>query len=345
MTNIANGSNTRTFDVRWSESHIDFKGVRIPGRVFLAPLAAYSSWPFRRICRRMGAALVCTEVVKAREVVRGIPATFEYIAFKDDEHPIAGQFLSCDPAEAREAAAIFSDLGFDLVDLNLGCPKRRVMSDGLGGAMTESPKRVEAVVRAMVEGARVPITVKMRAGPRRGEVTAVETARRCQDAGAAAVCVHPRFAQGASSLPPDWSLIREVKEAVSIPVVGNGGIRSASDAMRMFDETGCDAVMIGEASFGKPWIFREIAGLITEGREPPPLKPEEIVGLLLEHYEGLVEHHGERRGTIMMRKQSCHYAKRLPNGRAFNQAVIRVSSRAEFMAAVESFLLPRQRGR
>ncbi len=284
-----------------------------------------------------------TEVVKARDLVRRIHATLHHITFKDDEHPIAGQILSCDPAEAGEAAALMSELGFDFVDLNMGCAKRRVMSDGMGGALTASPELAACVVAGMVRGARAPVTVKIRSGPRRGEITCIETARRCEAAGAKAICLHPRFASGAASLRPDWDLIRQVKEAVAVPVIGNGGIRTPEDAKRMFDETGCDAVMIGEGCFGRPWIFREITALMATGRLSPPPTDAEMLDILLEHYEGLVAHHGERRGTIMMRKQSCHYAGRMKNGRAFNEAVIRASTRVEFMAAVDKWLRCRPR--
>jgi len=314
-------------------------GVEVPGRVFLAPMAAYTSWPFRRICRRMGAALVTTEVFKARELERKVAATFQLLAAQPDEHPIAAQMLTADPDEAARTVEAVCEMGFDLVDLNCGCPKHRIVADGLGGGMMEDPARIERVVAAMVKAATCPVTVKLRAGPVRGRVTAVEAARRAEAAGAAAVCLHPRFSRGASSLPPDWGLIAAVKRAVSVPVIGNGGIHQAEDAMRMFRETGCDAVAVGQAAMGKPWIFREINALLGTGALPPAPRQEEILSILLEHYEGLVAHHGEKRGTIMMRKQSCHYAKRLVNGRRFNEAVIKASSRGEFMAAVERWLM------
>jgi len=323
---------------RPNQLELNIGSVVVPGRVFLAPLAAYTSWPFRRICRRMGAALVATEVFKARELIRRIPATFHYISYKPDEHPIVAQMLSCDPDEAGDAAAMLCEMGYDLVDLNMGCPKRRVMSDGMGGALMESPELAERIVAKMCRRSSAPVTVKMRAGRRKGSITAIETAKRCEAAGAAAVCLHPRFAEGASSLRPDWNLIAGVKRAVSIPVVGNGGIRTPADAMRMFDETGCDAVMIGEGAMGKPWLFRQINAILETGKEPPLPAHEEILEILLDHYRGLVEHHGEKRGTIMMRKQSCHYAKHLKNGRAFNQDVIQASTRDEFMAAVKRWL-------
>ena len=244
--------------------------VEIPGRVFLAPLAAYTSWPFRRICRRLGAALTTTEVVKARELVRGIEATFQIIQFKADEHPIAAQILSTDPGVAREAAAILSEAGFDLVDLNCGCPKRRVMSDGMGAELMGSPEKVEAIIAGMCEGASVPVTVKIRAGRWHDRPTAVEVAQRAEAAGAAAVCVHPRFAQQGSQRPPDWRLIADVRAAVTVPVIGNGAIHTPADAVRMFDETGCDAVAIGQAAMGRPWIFRQTETLVSTGAEPPP---------------------------------------------------------------------------
>ena len=239
--------------------------VEISGRIFLAPLAAYTSWPFRRICRRFGAALVTTEVVKARELLRGIPATLQVLDFKPDEHPIAGQLLASDPAEAGEGAARLGEMGFDIVDLNCGCPKRRVLSDGMGGALMASPEQVEKIVAQMVRRARTPVTVKMRAGRFKDQPTAVEMARRCEGAGAAALCVHPRPAEGAAAAPPDWRIIAEVKRAVSIPVTGNGGIHTPADVARMFRETGCDAVAVGQAAIGRPWIFRQAAALLDDG--------------------------------------------------------------------------------
>jgi nifR3 family TIM-barrel protein len=281
---------------------------------------------------------VTTEVVRARELLLGIPATLQVLDFKPDEHPIAGQILAADPAEAGEAAARIGEMGFDVVDLNCGCPKRRVIGDGMGGALMGSPELVEKIVAQMVRRAKMPVTVKMRAGRFKGRPTAVEMARRCEGAGAAALCVHPRPAEGAASAPPDWSIIAEVKRAVSIPVTGNGGIHTVADVARMFGETGCDAVMVGQAALGRPWIFEQAAALLDEGREKPPPSQAEIRAALLEHYHGLVAHQGERRGTIAMRKQSCHYAKHLVGGKVFNLAVLKASSEREFLEAVEKFL-------
>lgn len=313
-------------------------GVEIPGRLFLAPMAAYTGWPFRRICRRFGAAMATAEVVKARDVLRGVEATLQVLHFKADERPIAAQVLAAAPEEAGDAAGRLGEMGFDIVDLNLGCPKRRVMSDGMGGALMEWPERVERIVAQMRRRATTPVTVKMRTGRFKGKPTAVEMARRCEGAGAAAICLHPRPAEGAATAPPDWRVIAEVRRAVAIPVVGNGGIHSAGDVARMFRETGCDAVAIGQAAIGRPWIFRQAAALLDSGRETSPPAESEILETLLEHYRGLVIQHGERRGTIMMRKQSCHYAKHLRNGRAFNAAVIKASSVAEYMDAVATRL-------
>ena len=190
----------------------------------------------------------------------------------------------------------------------------------------------------MVRRAKTPVTVKMRAGRFKDQPTAVEMARRCEGAGAAAICVHPRPAEGAASAPPDWRIIAEVKRAVSIPVIGNGGIHTPADVARMFRETGCDAVAVGQAALGRPWIFRQAAALLDDGRELPPPSQAEIRAALLDHYRGLVAHQGERRGTISMRKQSCHYAKHLARGKAFNIAVIHASSEKEFMDAVEEYL-------
>jgi nifR3 family TIM-barrel protein len=322
-----------------NKSTMKIANIEIPGRLTLAPMAAYTSWPYRRICRRFGAALVTTEVAKAREIVRGIEATRKLFSFREDEHPIAGQFMAAEPEEARRAVEALCEAGLDLIDLNCGCPNRRLLGDGMGGALAESPETVERIAAEMVRRADRPVTIKIRAGFRVGQVTAIETARRAESVGVAAVCLHPRFAQGAAQRPPDWDLIRQVKQAVAIPVIGNGGIHTPQDVVKMFNETGCDAVAIGQAAIGRPWIFRQANSLLETGEDGPPPTQQEVLDILLEHYRGLVELHGERGGSIMMRKQSCHYAKYLINGKAFNRACTHISTKDEFLAAVEEHLV------
>lgn len=313
--------------------------VDIPGRLTLAPMAAYTSWPYRRICRRFGAALVTTEVAKAREIVRGIEATKKLFVYKNDEHPIAGQFMAAGPEDAAPAVEALCQAGFDIIDLNCGCPKRRLLSDGMGGALAESPEKAEQIIAEMVKRADRPVTLKIRAGFYFGVVTAIETAKRAEAAGAAAVCLHPRFAQGAAKRLPDWDLIRQVKEAVRIPVIGNGGVHTPQDVLKMINETGCDGVAIGQSAIGRPWLFRQANSLLETGQEGPLPPQEEVLEILMEHYLGLVEHLGERMGSIVMRKQSCHYAKYLVNGKAFNRACIHISTKAEFMACIEEHLV------
>ncbi len=240
----------------------------------LAPLAGYTDLPFRLLCRRLGAALAVTEMVSCHGLVHGQPKTLRLLATTPEERPVAVQLFGSDPEVMGRAAALASGHPFDLVDINMGCPARKVVKRGAGAALMRDPQRARAVIAAVARNSRLPFTVKMRTGWNRQEKNAVDLARWAEDLGAAAVTVHGRTWSDGFSGAVDLDTIGAVKEAVSIPVIGNGDVRSRQDAAAMMAATGCDLVMVGRAAIGRPWLF-------GRQEEPPAGERAAIFGQLL----------------------------------------------------------------
>jgi nifR3 family TIM-barrel protein len=288
---------------------------------FLAPMAGYTNSSMRRICVEHGAAVVYTEMVVAVHLVRS-PKDQRWLLRHDPaEHPIIAQIAAADAETAARAAAIVNDLGFDGVDLNLGCSVRRIASGSMGSALAAEPERVREILTAMVKASRVPVTAKMRSGPDEKTELAAELSKLCEDCGAAAVAVHGRSAHQAYRGEADWSVIARAKQAVRIPVIGSGSVRTASDAVRMLRETGCDAVMIARGAMGNPWIFRQASHILATGSAPARPSTAEVRRVMLQHYKLLTEEKGRRYANLLFRKQTSYYAKYAPHPKQLRQAV------------------------
>jgi nifR3 family TIM-barrel protein len=269
---------------------------RFPGRFFLAPLAGVSDRPFRAICREMGAAFTYTEMVSAHGLVHGTQQTLSYLDRDPAEVPFAVQIFAADAAVLARGAEAAVEAGAGIVDINMACPVRKVCGTGAGAALAREPRAVEASVREVARAVPVPVTVKIRAGWDEENVNCVDVARAAEAGGAAAVALHGRTRAQGYSGRADWSLIRAVKEAVGIPVLGSGDVWSASDALRMRRETGCDAVLVARGACGNPWIFRDLRAA-EEGREMtgPPGR-DEWMGTVRRHVELQVEHRARHEG-------------------------------------------------
>jgi tRNA-dihydrouridine synthase B len=253
---------------------LTIRDLKIRPATILAPMAGVTDTVFRRVIRGLGACgLIMTEFTSAEGLTRHSARTLRYLYFDDDEHPIAAQIFGADPKVMASAAAVTEDLGFDQVDINLGCPVKKVVKCGGSGLLRDLPK-LENLLREIRAAARIPLTIKIRSGWDENNIVAVEVAKIAEQIGIEAIAVHPRTRMQGYAGTADWSVIRAVKQAVQIPVIGNGDIRTPMDAVRMVDETGCDAVMIGRAASSNPWIFRQIADYLATGRYDEPTETD-----------------------------------------------------------------------
>jgi nifR3 family TIM-barrel protein len=300
------------------------------GRFFLAPLAGVSDRPFRAICREMGAAFAYTEMVSAHGLVHGTSQTLSYLDRDPAEVPFAVQIFAAEPEVLARGAEAAVAAGAGIVDINMACPVRKVCGTGAGAALAREPSAVEASVREVVRAAGVPVTVKIRAGWDDATVNCVEVARAAEAGGASAVALHGRTRSQGYSGRADWSLIRAVKEAVGIPVLGSGDVWSATDALRMRRDTGCDAVLVARGACGNPWIFRDLRA--AEAGRPMPGAPgrDEWVDVVMRHVELQVEHRtrqhaGEEPGAAEghavreLRKHLLWYTRGLKGGVHFRR--------------------------
>ncbi|MFR1833858.1 MAG: tRNA dihydrouridine synthase DusB [Lachnospiraceae bacterium] len=308
--------------------------VVLDSPLMLAPMAGVTDLPFRLLCKEQGCSLVCTEMVSAKAILYKNKNTRELLQVRKEEHPVAVQLFGSDPAIMAEIAAQVAEGPYEIIDINMGCPVPKIVNNGEGSALMKNPRLAEEILKAMVKAVRKPVTVKFRKGFYNGEASAVEFAKMAEASGVAAVTVHGRTREQYYSGKADWEIIRQVKEAVSIPVIGNGDIFEPEDAVRMMKETGCDGVMIARGVKGNPWIFSRTKSLLETGITPPKPSIEEIRAMILRHGKMLVEYKGERVGIREMRGHMAWYTTGLPHSAALRNEI----NQAETLEDMEKLL-------
>ena len=307
----------------------------------LAPMAGVTDTVFRRFIRGLGGCgLIMTEFTSSHGVVGSNRAnkpgrTLQYLAFEPDEHPISAQLFGSDPAVMAEAARVCQDLGFDMVDINLGCPVKKVVRCNGGSGLLRDLPLVERILRAVRSALSIPLTVKFRSGWSDREIVAARLARMAEDCGLDAIALHPRTREQGYAGKADWTLIGEVKAAVSIPVIGNGDIVAPEDAVRMVAETGCDAVMVGRAAASDPWIFRQLAQYLATGRYDTPT-PQDRYRIMRSYYSMLIDR-GEPDTVGKMKQFATYFSHGIPNGARLRSQIHRAQAPAQIVERLDRF--------
>ncbi len=286
---------------------ISIGDVVIPNNLILAPMAGVTDLPFRLLCKEQGAGLLCMEMISAKAVTYHNKKTDAMIETDPKEHPVSLQIFGCEPEVMAEAAKMIEDRDFDILDINMGCPVPKVVNNGEGSALMKDPGLVERIVSAVSNATKKPVTVKIRRGFDEAHINAVEVAKAAEAGGARAIAVHGRTREQYYSGQAHWDIIGQVKAAVSLPVFGNGDIKSAADVKRMYEETGCDGFLIGRAAQGDPWIFSRILTGRATGTEPPKPDAATMSEMLLAHARAQIEYRGEHMGIREMRKHAAWY--------------------------------------
>jgi tRNA-dihydrouridine synthase B len=316
-------------------TEITIRDRSIRPATFLAPMAGVTDTVFRRVIRSLGGCgVIMTEFTSAEGLTRKAARTLRYLYFGEDEHPIAAQIFGSEPNVMASAAALTEDLGFDQVDINLGCPVKKVVKCGGSGLLRDLP-HLQKLLRAVRAAVRIPLTIKIRSGWDENSIVAVEVARMAEQVGIEGIAVHPRTRMQGYNGSADWAIIRAVKQAVRIPVIGNGDIRVPQDAVRMIGETGCDAVMIGRAASSNPWIFRQIADYLATGRYREPSELDRY-NLLSGYFRSLIA--ADMPDAIGKMKQFASlFTHGVCNGAELRHAVHHSHTTAEILDHVEAF--------
>lgn len=286
-------------------------GVEITGKAALAPMAGVADRAFRRICVEYGAAYVVGEMVSSKGLNFGDRKSAELLELGEEERPAAVQLFGDDPEQMARAARLAMAVRPDAIDINMGCPAPKIAGNHCGSALMREPELCRRIVRAVAEAVEVPVTAKIRKGYGRDEVNAVEVAQACAAGGAAAITVHGRTREQMYAPPVDWEIIRRVKEAVDIPVIGNGDVTSAAQAAALYEQTGCDLVMVGRGALGAPWLFAQINAYLQEGRVLPDPPVAKRMAVLLRQISLAVAYKGERVAMREARKHAAWYMRGL----------------------------------
>jgi tRNA-dihydrouridine synthase B len=315
--------------------------LELKSNLFLSPLAGYTNLPFRLTLREIGGLdLATTDLVNARSLLEKNPKAFKLIETSPDDRPLAVQLFGSVPEEMRDAAIYLESIGISSIDINMGCPVRKVCRIGGGSAMMTELDKTAALVKGMVDAVKIPVTAKMRLGWDDQNITAPELARVLEGVGAAAIFVHGRTREQGFGGSVNLAGIRAVVQAVKrIPVIGNGDVTTPVAARKMIDETGCAGVSIGRGAFYNPWIFVHTEHFLRTGELLPEAKFAERVRVLCRHFDLMVEVFGETHGCRMFRKVAPWYSRRFGPVHEFNKRIVRLSSKAEFLEILESYLL------
>lgn len=300
--------------------------VEIKGHACLAPMAGVTDRAFREICVDFGAAYVVGEMVSCRGLTYNNVKTKELLELSDNERPAAVQLFGNEPEIMAQAAVMAMEYRPDIIDINMGCPAPKIAMNGMGSALMKDPELCGKIVSAVKAAVDIPVTVKMRKGWDKNSVNAVEVARICEAAGADAITVHGRTREQQYMPSADWDIIRQVKKAVNIPVIGNGDVTSADLAARMLEDTGCDLVMIGRGALGNPWIFHEISMLIGHDRPSLPVSNAERISVLLRHVSKICEYKGEKIGMREARKHAAWYFKGIHGAAALRRQAVQLET-------------------
>lgn len=310
--------------------------IHLDHRTVFAPLAGITNLPLRLLAKEAGCGLVCSEMVSANGLVYGAAKTHQMLESTPAEKPLSLQIFGSDPAIMAEAARIVEQSGADILDINFGCSVRKILKGNAGAALMQDPGKSAALLLAVRKAVSIPLTIKIRSGWDQSGDQAVAVSRIAQDCGVDAIAVHPRTTRQAFRGRADWSLIKKIKAVVTVPVIGNGDITCADDALRMLRQTGCDAVMVGRAAIGNPLIFSQINAALA-GDQPKPVTHRERINMMLRYVHDSVAHLGEKRTCFMLRSRLAWFVKGLPQATRFRQAIRRISSEQEAVALILQF--------
>lgn len=314
--------------------------VEIKNKIVLAPMAGISNTSYRTIIKEMGAGLIFAEMVSDKAIMYDNQATIELLQMRESERPIAQQIFGSDEASFVIAAKKIVELMHpDILDINMGCPVPKIaLKSQAGASLLKDPDKIERIVSAVVKSVDIPVTVKIRAGWDSSSINCVEVAKRIESAGASAITLHARTRAQGYSGRADWSLIKKVKEAVNIPVIGNGDVLSCYDAKRMLDETKCDAVMIGRGVLGNPWLIKECVEYLENGTIPKEITPKEKIEMLKRHFSLLTMDKGEKLALLEIRTHALWYIKGLPGSAAIKNQICKTKESKELFNILDNYI-------